>query len=213
MKLKQAVIVLFLLVAARAAAQPRYVEPEMYVGAHGGIMASMVVFKPTVTQSALRPYWGGNAGLVFRYAGHKYCGLQVELNWMQRGWHETDTDYRRRQDYLELPFLTHIYFGKHYRGFVNLGPQIGFLIHESEINRPAEVSPQHLPADNKFDWGVAGGLGFYARTVAGVWQIEARFNYSFGSVFANRKTNYFDYSNPMNLSLNLAYMWQLKGRR
>lgn len=212
--MKRAGIVILLFgISLAAMAQPRLETPEMYVGVQGGVMASMMQFTPSVKQSAFSPFLGGNAGFVFRYAGHKYCGLQVELNWMQRGWHETETDYYRELDYLEIPFLAHIYFGKRYRGYLNLGPQIGFLIHESDKNLPSESQPQYMPADKQFDWGVAGGLGFYARTVAGVWQLEARFNYSFGSVFSNRKADYFDYSNPMNLSLNFAYMWQIKGEK
>ena len=206
-------ILILLSVCAVTLAQPRFSEPEMYVGAQGGVMASMMMFKPEVSQSALHPFLGANAGLIFRYAGHKYCAFQLELNWMQRGWYETQTGYSRQLDYLELPFLSHIYFGKRYRGFINLGPQIGYLIHDSASNTPAGSEPQYLPVDKKFDWGVAAGVGFYARTIAGTWQLEARFNYSFGSVFANRKTDYFDYSNPMNLSLNFAWLWQIKGEK
>ncbi len=207
------VILIVLCTYTVAWAQPRLQQPEIYVGAQGGVLASMMQFSPKVAQSALHPYLGTNAGLVFRYAGHKYCALQLELNYMQRGWYETDTDYSRRLDYLELPFLTHIYFGKRYRGFINLGPQIGVMVHEEGKNEPAESKPQYLAVDRRFDWGIAAGIGFYARTVAGTWQIEARFNYSFGTVFDNRKADYFDNSNPMNLSLNFAYLWQIKGEK
>ncbi|HCS87301.1 MAG TPA: hypothetical protein DIW30_02395 [Bacteroidales bacterium] len=191
-------------------AQPRLAEKEYYVGAQAGVLASMVRFSPSVAQSALNPYLGTTAGLVFRYSGHKCCGLQVEVNYMQRGWHETDTDYRRELNYLELPFLTHIYFGRKFRGFVNLGPQIGILVNEQHQGMPADKKTQHYAADTRFDWGVAGGLGAMYRSVAGVWQLEVRFNYSFGDIFSNHKTDYFANSNPMNLSLNLAWMWQIR---
>lgn len=190
-------------------AQPRLERDEMYVGVHAGILASMVGFSPAVEQSALNPYLGPNAGLVFRYSGQKCCGLQVELNYMQRGWHETPIGYRRRLDYVEMPFLTHIWFGRKFRGFVNLGPQVGFLVHESHYGLPEKVQPQHLPLNKHFDWALAAGLGMLYRSIAGVWQLEARFNYSFGDVFANHKTDYFSRSNCMNLSLNLAWFWQV----
>ncbi|MCM1034715.1 MAG: PorT family protein [Paludibacter sp.] len=208
---QRCLIGLFLLLCVRTVlAQPRLERYEMYIGVHAGILGSMISFSPDVTQSALHPYWGPNAGLVFRYSGQKCCGLQVELNYMQRGWHETLTDYRRQLDYLEIPFLTHIWFGRKFRGFVNLGPQIGFLVHESHYGLPEETQPQHLSLDSRFDWGLAGGLGMLYRSVAGVWQLEARFNYSFGDVFANHKTDYFARSNSMNLSLNLAWFWQIR---
>lgn len=191
-------------------AQPRLRRPEYYFGAQAGVLASMTNFSPTVPQSALHPFLGANAGLVFRYSGQKCCGLQVEFNYMQRGWKETDTGYRRELDYLEIPFLAHIYFGKKYRGFLNVGPQIGLRIREQHFDLPDQGKPQYLPIDKPFDWGLAAGLGFLARTKAGVWQIEARFNYSFGDTFANHKADYFAHSNAMNLSLNLGWLWEFK---
>lgn len=202
------ILVLFSLCMG-AMAQPRLQTDEMYVGVHAGVLASMVNFTPDVAQSALQPFLGPNAGFVFRYSGHKCCGLQVELNYMQRGWHETKTGYRRSIDYIELPFLAHIYFGKKFRGFLNLGPQIGYALHEQHTHLPDTSAPQYLSLDSRFDWGVAGGLGMLYRSKAGVWQLEARFNYSFGDLFANHKADYFGNSNPMCLSLNLAWLWQV----
>ncbi len=214
MKLRKLAISLFLTVAMLASAQPALREPEMYVGAQGGVLASMMLFNPTINLSPLYPHWGANAGVVFRYAGHRYCGLQVELNYMQRGWRERATDtsieYSRRLDYIELPFLTHIYFGKNCRGFVNIGPQIGFLLYDS---KPAttDLSYQRLTdISQRFDWGAAGGLGFYAITIAGTWQLEARFNFSLSNIFDNSAGAHFANSEHMNLSLNFAYLWKIK---
>lgn len=214
-----------LLVACFAAvtqAQPRLQEAEIYIGVHGGALASMAIWMPKIqgTEQLLNTVLlSGNGGFVFRYSKHKCCGLQVELNYMQRGWRENgDNDhlsvhYTRRLDYLELPFLAHIYFGSpHWRGIVNLGPQIGYCIHESSTGtKHPDDRTQYEPLDNKFDWGIAGGLGFYYRNQrAGVFQLEARFNYSLGDYFSNSKTAFFSQSHAMNLSLNLAYLWEIK---
>ena len=212
----------FLLMGMSLVAQPRLPRPEMYIGVHGGVMASTVLFKPKVEgldllKSPLSP----NGGLVFRYAGHKVCAIQVELNYMQRGWREvleldggrTTVDYRRQLDYIELPLLMHIYIGgQHVRGFLNLGPQIGYCFRDTEYGtKNPNVNHQYVPIEHPFDWGLAGGLGVYYRAKkVGLFQLEARFNYSFGSIFNNALTDYYNYANPMNLSLNLAYMWQIK---
>ena len=209
-----------------ATAQPRLRQPEMYIGVHGGVLASMMMWLPEVEGTSRieqTVMLSGNGGFVFRYAHHKYCGLQVELNYMQRGWREkvpaTETQqggyYKRCLNYLELPFLMHIYFGKNAgRGFVNLGPQIGYCFKESwsGVKNTQEENPaQYKKLDRPFDWGIAGGIGGYYRSEkAGVFQIEARFNYSLGDSFANGKADYFDMSHAMNLSLNLAYLWQIK---
>ena len=114
-----------------AFAQPRLRVPEFYFGFHAGVSASSVIFQPTVanmTPITKASVLGGNGGLVFRYAGHKYCAVQVELNYMHRGWAETGDAgrYSRELHYLELPLLMNINFGsERWRGFFNLGPQIG----------------------------------------------------------------------------------------
>ena len=204
-------VLMICLIAVRPLnAQPPLHEPEMYIGAQAGVLASMVYFYPRLSQSALNPFWGANAGVVFRYNGHKYCGLQVELNYMQRGWKDLSAGEARTRsmDFLEIPLLTHIYFGNRYRGYINLGPQIGVLIRSEKSEKYTDY--QYTEKVNLFDYGVTGGIGFYARTVAGVWQIESRFNYSLSNLFPASAGAAFANSNSMNLSLNFAYLWEFK---
>lgn len=202
-------------------AQPRLRRPEMYIGVHAGVMASTVTFVPNVAKiDIIQSPLAFNGGLVFRYAGHKVCAIQTEINYMPRGWHETialdngnTIDYYRTLHYLEVPLLMHLYLGKErFRGFLNLGPQIGYCFRDVSTELPSNVaSPQYLPLDNPFDWGLAGGLGCYYRTKKiGIFQLEARFNFSLGTIYSNRKVDYFSQSNSMNLSVNFAYMWEIK---
>ena len=219
------ILVAMLMFGGTASAQLRLRHPEMYVGVHGGVMASTVNFSPTVPHmSVLTDSWilGGNGGFVFRYSEQKCCAVQVELNYMTRGWgeHATATEtseavsYTRTLHYLELPFLMHIYFGSQtWRGFVNVGPQIGYCLKDDAGKGTKQTGEVHQYAalDNKFDWGVAGGLGAYCRTKnAGLYQLEVRFNYSFGTLFASKSSDYFSQSNPMCLSINFAWMWEIK---
>lgn len=219
--MRQRPIILFflLLVATMSMAQPRLRRPEIYVGAHAGAMASTVVFSPTVKMDIMQSPLTPNGGLVFRYAGHKVCAIQVEVNYMQRGWHETiateaqSMEYYRTLDYIEVPLLMHLYFGKErFRGFLNLGPQIGYCFRDVATELPSHINaPQYQPIDKSFDWGLAGGLGCYYRTKKiGLFQLEARFNFSMGTIYNNRKVDYFSQSNSMNLSLNFAYLWEIK---
>ena len=116
-------------------AQPRLRTPEYYLGFHGGVSASSVIFNPKV--EGMSPITkgcvlGGNGGLVFRYAGHKYCALQTELNYVHRGWAEKNDSlgrYSRSLHYIEIPLLMHINAGSEKgKWFFNLGPQIGYCI-------------------------------------------------------------------------------------
>ena len=222
MKSTRYILSLFLLaISSILVAQPRLRHPELYIGAHAGVMASSITFNPTdkgidLLQSPLSIH----GGLVVRYAAHKVCALQLELNYMQRGWREmlpaTDTspavDYRRQLDYIQLPLLMHLAFGNKFRGFLNLGPQIGYCFRDTEYGTKNPLYTHHYqPIQQPFDWGLAGGLGMYYRTnKIGTFQLEARFNYSLGSVFNNRITDYFTSANPMNLSVNFAYLWEIR---
>lgn len=214
-------ILLLLTTWTTMVAQPRLRRPEIYIGGHAGIMASSMLFDPSVKGiDLMQSPLSVNGGLMFRYAAHKVCAIQVEVNYMQRGWKEqlpsTETisvvDYCRRFDYIEVPLLMHLYFGKKFRGFINLGPQIGYCFRDTEYGTKNQLyTHQYVPIQHSFDWGLAGGLGMYYRTnKIGIFQLEARFNYSFGSVFDNKKTDYFKYATPINLSINLAYLWEIK---
>lgn len=205
-------------------AQPRLDKPEIFLGAHGGVKASTMLFSPSVKQldilhSPLTP----NGGLVFRYAEHKVCALQVECNYMQNGWAEVygteasnQTIYTRNLHYIQVPFLMHLGFGrKGFRGFFNLGPQIGFCVADqsywSNTNALQQNQLQHQPIDNKFDWGAAAGLGcYYKSQKAGVFQLEARFHFSLGGAFDVGQLEHFKMANPMGISLNLGYLWEFK---
>lgn len=209
-------ILIFIVVGSAVVAQPRLREPEAYIGTHVGAMASTMIFKPSISGIELQNVLiSPNGGLVFRYAGHKVCAIQVEINYMQRGWNEclNDINYTRQLEYIEIPLLMHLYFGgQHLRFFFNLGPQIGYCFRDVATGTPnPHYKHQYENIQKHFDWGLAGGLGVYYRhKKVGLFQIEARCNYSFGSIFNNRKTDYFELSNPINVSLNFAYMWQIK---
>lgn len=210
------------LLALTAQAQPRLNQPEFAIGIHGGVSASSVKFTPSVENMSpitRACVLGGNGGLVFRYAGHKYCALQVELNYLHRGWAETNTStgeaYSRNLHYVELPLMMHLNFGsEQWRWFFNLGPQIGYCV-KDEGNRGTLVNGsgayEYNPIDHPFDWGLIAGTGVYCRTrKAGTYQLEIRFDFSFGGVYGTGLIDHFSMANPMDLSINLAYMWHFK---
>ena len=79
MKTKSVRAVLFLLfifLSTSALAQSHY-SSRVYLGAHGGVDFSRVVFTPGVTQTF---NIGGNAGVNFRYIEEKHFGFIVEAN-------------------------------------------------------------------------------------------------------------------------------------
>ena len=188
-------------------AQPRLQSPEYWIGAHGGVSAGTVLFRPSepymtpITQACVL---GGNGGFVFRFAGHKYCHFQMELNYMHRGWSQgSETGVRTNHNlhYLELPILMNLNFGSEVcRWFFNLGPQIGYCL-KDESNS----------IDHRFDWGLAAGTGLYVKTrKAGIYELEVRFDFSLGGVYGTALKDAHDLANPMDLSINLGYYWPIK---
>lgn len=221
------IVVVLFAISGMLLAQPRLDKAEISLGIHGGVKASTMLFNPSVKplnilQSPLSP----NGGLVFRYAEHKVCALQIECNYAQHGWTEVygsigtnQAIYTRRLHYVQIPFLMHLGFGKkNFKAFFNLGPQIGYCIADQyTLSSQGSVqlnNHQHAEMDNPFDWGAAAGLGcYYKSQKAGVFQLEARFNFSLGGVFDVGQLEYFKMANPMGLSINLGYLWNFKNNK
>lgn len=187
-------------------AQVRLAKPEMYVGVTGGVTGSMVMFNPVVAQTYLQGY---NGGLVFRYIAEKNVGMQAELNFSQRGWKETTGLFARQLNYIELPFLTHIYMGKKNRFFINLGPKISYLLSEKVLvdgTTNSTAVQQTTAVQNAFDYGLCGGIGFLFDIKGNQLQLDTRVYYALSDTYSNDKRDYFDTSNNANLSVNLAWL-------
>ena len=197
---------------------------EWVAGVSGGINASSVFFAPKVQQQLLLGY---NGGLTVRWITEKNLGLQLEANFKQQGWNErfeapegypnpeTYPDYRyiRRMNYIELPFLTHIYFGsERLRFFFNMGPQIGLLAGESTEENlrgatPNKTNAQHTMAvEKKFAWGLCGGPGLEVRTGIGYFLLEARYYYSLGDFYNTRRQDVFSKASTQVFSAKLSYL-------
>jgi hypothetical protein len=203
-------ILFFIVLSTTVFSQSHLKKPEIYVGATFGASESMVMFKPTVAQNSLQGY---NGGLVFRYVADKNVGFQAELNLSQRGWTEKTGLYTRQLNYIELPFLTHFYFGNNSRFFFNIGPKISYLISEKDLinTTTASTEVQHITKiQNPFDYGVSAGFGYLINVKGNIIQLDTRANYSLSDVFSNDTRDYFDTSNNLYLSVNLAWLLKIK---
>jgi hypothetical protein len=203
-------ISILIVISASLSAQVRLDKPEMYIGANFGVTESMVLFNPAITQGFLMGY---NGGIVFRYIAEKNVGMQAELNFSQRGWKEASGLYSRQLNYIELPFMTHIYIGHRNRVFFNLGPKISYLISERVLvnGTVSSTDVQHITSvQHPFDYGLCTGLGILFNIKGKVLQLDTRANFGLSDVFANTKRDYFATSNNTDLSVNLAWLFQVK---
>ena len=213
--------------ALLASAQTHY-EGTIAVGGKAGATLSRVNFNPTVEQVMLP---GMTAGVMFRYIEEKNFGLIAELNFTQRGWkekfEESDYQYSHNFTYLELPIMTHIFFGnQRVKGFVNLGPEIEVMLgnrissnfsyqdaaeDEYFINDNRHIEQLSMKVSNKLDYGICAGAGMEINLNSKhSLLLEGRFYYGLTDVFPNHKTDVFSSSNSMTISVTLGYFYRLK---
>lgn len=225
-------LVLFILIAHSALfnilyAQTHY-DGNISIGGKAGFSLSRIQFNPTVPQS-FQP--GILVGGAFRYIEERHFGIIAEFNLVQRGWKEKYDGYNfsfnRKFTYLQVPLLTHIYFGSNkFHGFFNAGPEIGFMIGEStssnfdyenvstindfpSVNRP--LDQYTLGVHSKFDYGISAGLGMeYIPSRRSSIILEGRFYYGLNDVFSNHKKDVFASSSGLSIMVSLGYIYRIK---
>ena len=216
------------LAPAKVAAQRTY-SPNLSIGAKAGATLSQMSFSPKVDQAMLS---GFTFGGVVRYTEEKHVGIVAELNISQRGWRESyepgyDFKYKRTFTYLQLPVMTHIFFGsKRVRGFINLGPEIGIMLgskisanfdyrnvasvagYPGGYRRTAQLD---MEVKNRFDYGITAGIGGeYRITPRHSVMIEGRFYYGLGNVFPAARTDYFGASRGMSVEVTAGWLFRVR---
>lgn len=205
----------------------RYYSPDFSIGVKGGATLSQMDFMPHVRQS-MTP--GVTFGVMARYSEEKLFGLLGELNITQRGWAEDfrglPISYSRHLTYIQLPLMTQIRFGwKRVKLFVNLGPEAGYMLgdkiksdfnykapSESVSGYPSNRRNDQMTMDvaNRFDYGIAGGLGaefFVARRHSVI--VEGRFYYGIGNIFRDSRTSTFSASRGLSVEITMGYFFRV----
>jgi len=227
MMMRLAVILLAAFTALTTTAQTHH-EGNIAVGGKAGATFSRVNFNPTVQQTMLP---GMTAGVMFRYIEEKNFGLIAELNLTQRGWKEAfdnaDYNYSHRFTYLELPVMTHIYFGnQRIKGFFNLGPELNVMLGDGIssnfayqeaadmdyfVHDTRHIEQLTMNINNRLDYGICAGAGLELNlNRRHSLLLEGRFYYGLTDVFPNHKTDIFAGSNSMTVSVTIGYFYRLK---
>ena len=230
-----ALISLFLfLILNVSKAQVGEPRTDFAIGANGGVVMNTVSFKPSVKQTMKI---GPCVGLTARYTCEKYfsliCAFQGEVNYSQAGWKESpgssasgETEgggYQRTLHYVQVPLLANLGYGRErggVKGFLVLGPQLGFCIGETtkegaRYNVPQELvggKDQHeLSVKKKFEYGITGGLGMDVSTRNGHhFIIEGRYFYALSDIFGNSKQDAFSRSANGTIIAKVAYLFDIK---
>ncbi len=137
--------------------------------------------------------------------------------------------YERTLNYLQIPIFAHLAWGRESRGFqffFQAGPQFGFLLSEktttnfnfadrNTTDRASQVCAQDtMSVENKFDYGIAAGLGVeYTIPKVGHFILEGRYYYGLGNIYGDSKRDYFAKSNNNAIVVKLTYLFDITKSR
>jgi hypothetical protein len=113
---------------------------------------------------------------------------------------------------------------KGFQFFFQAGPQLGYLVSESSkrenftmnnYNSSSRTSPvvaqDTMNVENKFDYGIAAGVGLeYSHPKLGHFILEGRYYYGLGDIYGNSKRDYFGRSNNNNVIIKLTYLYDIR---
>ena len=132
--------------------------------------------------------------------------------------------YERKMTYVQIPFMARLGWGRERRGlqaFVQAGPQIGVYLNESVKSnidltrgvanaRASQVVAQDtLGIQNKFDYGIAAGLGLEFSSPIGHILLQGRYYYGLGDMYDNSKRGKFGRSANQTILVKMTYLFDL----
>ena len=148
--------------------------------------------------------------------------------------------FSRKINYLQIPFFARMGWGRERRGmqfFFQIGPQFGiymnektesnFDVRQSDFNPgPADspnpdykyktarvsdvVAQDTMNVENKFDYGIAGGIGLeFSHPRVGHFLVEGRYYYGLGNIYGSSKRDYFARSNFGNIVIKFTYLFDI----
>jgi hypothetical protein len=141
-------------------------------------------------------------------------------------------EYQRNINYVQVPIFARLGWGRERRGlqaYFQAGPQLGFYLGESTTanfdlenpnleDRTSLVSSSvknasnmyFMPVENKFDYGIAVGLGVeFSHTNVGHFLLEGRYYYGLGNIYGSTKRDYFAISNYGTIYVKMSYLFDI----
>ncbi|QHT65613.1 PorT family protein [Rhodocytophaga rosea] len=185
-----------------------FLNAQTSIGIKAGLNIPKVVFEPSIEQETIFTY---NGGLIFKHFEDKIAGVQLEVNFSQKGWKEIIDSvqyYSRKINYIEIPCMSQFYLGvTKFRLFLNMGFLVGYSVSASEKIQTTDLQTNRkysfTDTDNRAEFGLTGGLGMMYESTIGNFQLEGRFSQSMTDIQAT--TN----SKNQVISVSIAYLISL----
>lgn len=218
--------ILCMLCGLSMSAEEHY-KPRISIGGRAGASMAQTTFVPGIKETWK---YGPQGALTVRYTEEKLFALVGEVGFDTRGWREdfgtAPFSYERSLTYLKVPLLTHIYFGsKRLKGFVNLGPQVSYMLSESttanfdyrntssvtDFPRNRHTEQMSMAVKNRFDYGICGGAGmeFYLSPRHSLY-LEGRYYFGLGNIFPATKADVFSASRAQVIEISAGYWFRIQ---
>ena len=161
------------------------------------------------------PYFGFQAGIFYAKEGY-----QFEYNKEKDYTYTIEGAEKAVMDVVEVPLLSHIHFDFwHFKIIAQLGVFAGYRLSiqrypgETGYVKP-EVQNSFLDTDNRFDYGLKGGLGFGLVFDPVELHIQAMYKHSLSSLYApdHYSQYYYRFAYPSNIVISAGLHFQLTKR-
>lgn len=204
------------------------------IGVQYGAALSQVMWNPTQNQKmVLIPV---NVGVTYTLYGKMFgympfFGIQTGIFYAREGYEfeqNEDTGYipdvagakKAVMDVLEVPILSHMHVDFwHFKIIAQIGMYAGYRM---AINREAvrpgsmdtSIANSFLKTDNRFDYGIKGGLGFGLVFDPIELHIQAMYKHSLSSLYEpdHNSQYYYRYAYPSNIIISAGLHFQLTRR-
>ena len=204
------------------------------IGVQYGAALSQVMWNPTQNQKmVLIPV---NVGVTYTLYGKMFgympfFGIQTGIFYAREGYEfeqNEDTGYipdvagakKAVMDILEVPILSHMHVDFwHFKIIAQIGMYAGYRM---AINREAvkpgsmdtSIANSFLKTDNRFDYGIKGGLGFGLVFDPIELHIQAMYKHSLSSLYEpdHNSQYYYRYAYPSNIIISAGLHFQLTRR-
>lgn len=204
------------------------------IGFQYGAALSQVVWNPSQNQKMLfipvnfgvtytlygkmfgyMPYFGFQAGIFYAREGY-----QFEYNEERDYTYTIEGAEKAIMDVIEVPILSHIHFDFwHFKIIAQLGLFGGYRlgIHRYPGNAGHvrdEVANSFIETDNRFDFGIKGGLGFGLVFDPVELHIQAMYKHSLSSLYEpdHNSKYYYRFAYPSNIIISAGLHFQLTKR-
>ncbi len=147
------------------------VKSQFSVGYRYGIGTHGVNLEPPTLKKYQTNYTRSSHGLVIAYNNMNNAGIQLEINFAQKGWKEVidtvpDSFFTRNLDYIEIPIYSHFEIGhRMLRPTILFGPYIAWQINDFWKSNGFDDQftndnyPHYTLETRKLDFGLKIGAG------------------------------------------------------